>query len=68
MAQILKSNGYSKVSTRHAPNFLLKFMAKFNNDLKGMLPFIGNTFNGDVSDIVKTLETHCAKENSIGYR
>ena len=43
-------------------------MAKFNNDLKGMLPFIGNTFNGDVSDIVKTLETHCAKENSIGYR
>ena len=56
MAQILKSNGYSKVSTRLAPNFLLKFMAKFNGDLKGMLPFIGNTFNGDVSETMKTFD------------
>jgi dihydroflavonol-4-reductase len=54
MAEILKENGYSKVSTKLAPNFLLRFMAKFNNDLKGMLPFIGNTFNGDVSDTMKT--------------
>lgn len=53
MAQILKDNGYEKVSTKVAPNFLLKFMAKFNNDLKGMLPFIGNTFNGDVKDTMK---------------
>ena len=29
-------------------------MAKFDNDLKGMLPFIGNTFNGDVSETMKT--------------
>lgn len=49
MAQILKSNGYDKVSTKLAPNFLLKFMSNFNSDLKGMRPFIGNTFNGDVS-------------------
>lgn len=54
MAQILKSNGYDKVSTRVAPNFLLKFMANFNSDLKGMLPYIGNTFNGDVSKTMKT--------------
>ncbi|MDB4286159.1 aldehyde reductase [bacterium] len=54
MAQILKSNGYDKVSTKVAPNFLLKFMANFNSDLKGMLPFIGNTFNGDVSETMKT--------------
>jgi dihydroflavonol-4-reductase len=54
MAQILKSNGYDKVSTRLAPNFLLKFMANFNADLKGMRPFIGNTFNADVSDTMKT--------------
>ena len=54
LAQILKSNGYNKVSTIQAPNFLLKFIAKFNNDLKGLLPFIGNIFNGDVRDTMKT--------------
>jgi dihydroflavonol-4-reductase len=54
MAQVLKSNGYNKVSTKVAPNFFLKLMANFNSDLKGMLPYIGNTFNGDVSDTMKT--------------
>ena len=54
MAQILKSNGYNKVSTKLAPNFLLRFMAKFNSDMKGMLPYIGNTFNGDVNQTMKT--------------
>ena len=54
MAQILKSGGYDKVSTKVAPNFLLKFMANFNSDLKGLLPYIGNTFNGDVNETMKT--------------
>lgn len=54
MAEILKENGYSKVSTRLAPNFLLRFMARFDNNLKGMLPFIGNTFNGDIGETLKT--------------
>ncbi len=54
MAQILKSNGYDKVSTRLAPNFFLKFMANFNSEMKGMLPFIGNTYNGDVGETMKT--------------
>jgi len=54
MAQILKSGGYDKVSTKVAPNFLLKFLANFNSDMKGMLPYIGNRFNGDVSDTMKT--------------
>jgi len=54
MAQILKSNGYDKVSTKLAPNFLLKFMSNFSSELKGMRPFIGNTFNGDVSETMKT--------------
>lgn len=54
MAQILKSNGYDKVSTKVAPSFLLKFMANFNKDLKGSKPFIGNTFSGDVSETMKT--------------
>jgi dihydroflavonol-4-reductase len=50
MTQIPKSNLYDKVSTRLAPNFLLIFMTNFNNDMEGMRPFIGNTFNGDVSE------------------
>ena len=54
MAQILKSNGYHKVSTTVAPNFFLKFMANFSDDLKGMRPFIGNTFNADISDTMRT--------------
>jgi dihydroflavonol-4-reductase len=54
LAEILKSNGYEKVSTKVAPNFMLKFMAKFNSDLKGMLPFVGNTFNGNVKETMKT--------------
>lgn len=54
MAQILKSNGYDKVSTKLAPNILLRFMANFNSEMKGMLPFVGNTFNGDVSATMKT--------------
>jgi dihydroflavonol-4-reductase len=56
LAQILKSNGYDKVSIRLAPNFLLKLMANFSADLKGMRPFIGNTFNGDVSETMKTFK------------
>jgi len=54
MAMILKSNGYTKVSTKVAPNFLLRFLANFNSDLRGMLPYIGNTFNGDIGATMKT--------------
>jgi len=54
IAQILKSNGFEKVSTKLAPTFLLKFMAKFNNEAKGMLPFIENTAQADVSNTMNT--------------
>lgn len=49
IAEILKSNGYPKVSTRKAPNFMLKFMALFNNDLKGMVTFLGRKVDHDNS-------------------
>ena len=49
MARVLKSEGYEKVSTREAPSFLLKFLARFSADMKSMLPFIGSTVNGDIS-------------------
>jgi len=54
IAQILKSNGYEKVSTKLAPTFLLKFMAKFNDEAKGMLPFIGNTVQADIRNTMST--------------
>ena len=54
IAQILKTNGYEKVSTKLAPTFLLKFMANFNDEAKGMLPFIGNTIEADISDTMNT--------------
>jgi len=54
IAQILKSNGFDKVSTQLAPTFLLKFLARFNSEMKGMLPFIGNTIEADVSNTMST--------------
>jgi len=54
IAQMLKSNGYDKVITRLAPNILVKFMANFNDEMKGMLPFIGITIDADISDTMKT--------------
>ena len=49
LAQILKSNGYDKVSTKLAPNFLLRFIGNFNREAKSMRAFIGKTYNGDIS-------------------
>ena len=54
VAKILKSNGYDKVSTKLAPNFLLKFMSNFNREAKSMKSFIGNTYNGNISSTMKT--------------
>ena len=56
MAQILKDKGYSRVSIKEAPNFLLRFVANFSNDIKGMLPFIGFVYNADVSETIKTFD------------
>ena len=49
VAKILKSNGYDKVSTKLAPNFLLKIMGYIDREAKSMRSFIGKTYNGDVS-------------------
>ena len=56
MAKILKDEGYSKVSTKVAPNFFLRFMANFSNDIKGMLPFIGFIYKADVSETINTFD------------
>ena len=49
VAKTLKSNGYEKVSTKLAPNFLLKFMGYINREAKSMRSFIGKTYTGDIS-------------------
>ncbi len=56
IAEILKLNGYEKVSTRLAPTFLLRFIAKFNDEMKGMLPFVGNTIEADISHTMNTFD------------
>ena len=53
IAQILKDNGYKKVSTKEAPNFFLNFMSYFVRDIRGMRAFIGKTYTLDVSETKK---------------
>ena len=54
MAAILQSNGYPKVSTRLAPNFLLRFLGNFDREARSMRAFIGKTYHGDISSTVKS--------------
>ena len=55
LAQILKSNGYKKVSTKEAPTGLMKFMALFVADIKGMLPFLGKTYSASMKESMQLL-------------
>ena len=41
--------------SRRAPNFLLRIMALFNRDVRGMLPYLGKTVSYDVTATLKTL-------------
>jgi dihydroflavonol-4-reductase len=56
IAKILKSNGYNIVKPVVAPSFLLKFLANFDAEAKGMLPFIGNTIEADISETKTTFD------------
>ena len=38
---ILKNAGYKKASTRQAPKFLLRIMSLFDDQVKGLLPMVG---------------------------
>ncbi|NBR83819.1 MAG: NAD-dependent epimerase/dehydratase family protein, partial [Flavobacteriia bacterium] len=55
LAQILKSNGYKKVSTKEAPIGLMKFMGLFVADIKGMLPFVGKTYSASIEETMQLL-------------
>ena len=47
LASILKQQGYDKVSTRLAPNFLVRLMGIFSAEMRGMRAFVGNQYHGD---------------------
>lgn len=55
VAKILKDAGYTKVSTRRAPSFLLKLMAPFSSDLKGMVTFLGRKVGNDNAETKRVL-------------
>ena len=47
IAQILKEAGYKGLSTRIAPNFMLRIMALFDREAEGMLGFLGMNISAD---------------------
>ena len=55
VASILRKAGYSKVPSRHAPSFLLKFMGLFDRQVRGMLPFLGKVASYDTSATFQVL-------------
>ena len=56
LAQLLKYNGYDKVSTKLAPNFLLKAMGYVNREARSMRAFIGKTYTGDVTSTMEVFD------------
>ena len=51
---LLKSSGYKKVGTKIAPNFMVKFLANFNSEMKGMMPYVGKKYEGDINKTKNT--------------
>ncbi len=49
LVQTLKDEGYTGPSTRIAPDFLLRIIALFDREAKGMLGFLGMNLSCDNS-------------------
>ncbi|PWJ42855.1 NAD-dependent epimerase/dehydratase family protein [Sediminitomix flava] len=54
ITKLLKSNGYKKVGTGVAPNFMVKLLSNFNSEMKGMLPYVGKKYEGSISKTKRT--------------
>ena len=65
LAKELKSNGYEKVSSKAAPSFLIKLMANFNSEMKGMLPYVGKTYEADIKETKETFNWEPIKFNKM---
>lgn len=53
ITKLLKSNGYAKVGTGVVPNFMVKMLALFNPEMKGMLPYVGKKYEADLSTTMR---------------
>ena len=51
---LLKSKGYNKVGTKIVPNFMVKLLANFSSEMKGMLPYVGKKYEANVSKTKST--------------
>ena len=49
ITKLLKLNGFTTVGTGVVPNFMVKLLANFNSEMKGMLPYVGKKYEADVS-------------------
>lgn len=56
IATILKSHGYTKVSTKKAPLFLLKIMGLFDKEVKALLTTIGKQVTADNSETLEIFD------------
>lgn len=48
------SSYLSRTTSKSAPNFMVKLLANFNSEMKGMLPYVGKVYEGDVSKTKNT--------------
>jgi len=55
LATVLKDAGYSKVPALKAPTLLLKLIGLFDDEVKGMLPFLGKVASYDNSSTFQVL-------------
>lgn len=55
MTQLMKSKGY-QVSTSIAPTFLVKILANFNSEMKGMMPYVGKKYEGNIDDTKRVFD------------
>ena len=56
IAEILKSNGFGKVSTRTVPDFVVRGMGLIDRDVRGLVDFLGKDVGSDPSATVRDLE------------
>lgn len=48
ITKLLKANTYEKVGTGVVPNFMVKLLANFNTEMKGMLPYVGKKYEANL--------------------
>ncbi len=56
IAEILKENGYGKVSTKKGPIFMIKLMSLFDREVKGMVPIVGKTVSANNAETKKIFD------------